>query len=80
VEENRSARARSLARITDAWPEKVFRAWTEPALRKHWFILRPWAVDPAERDVRPGGSRVIVMRSPEGEPLPNRGVHLEPPG
>ncbi len=66
-----------LIRTIDAPPEKLFRAWTEPELLMQWFVPRPWTVASAEMDVRPGGSSVIVMRSPEGEEFPNRGVYLE---
>lgn len=31
----------------------------------------------AELDVRPGGANLIVMRSPDGVDMPNRGVYLE---
>jgi uncharacterized protein YndB with AHSA1/START domain len=37
----------------------------------------PWTTPIAETDVRPGGSSLIVMRSPEGNDFPNRGVYLE---
>ncbi len=67
----------SLVRIINAPPEKVFRAWTEADLLKQWFCPRPWMVASAELDVRPGGSNVIVMRGPEGQEFPNRGVYLE---
>lgn len=67
----------SLVRILDATPDKVFRAWTEPELLKRWFTPPPWTVASAELDVRPGGANLIVMRSPEGEEFPNRGVYLE---
>jgi uncharacterized protein YndB with AHSA1/START domain len=67
----------SLVRVIDAPPEMLFRAWTEPALLKQWFTPRPWTVASAELDVRPGGSSVIVMRSPEGQEFLNRGVYLE---
>lgn len=42
-----------------------------------WFCPKPWTVSAAELDVRPGGSNVIVMRSPDGEEFPNRGVYLD---
>lgn len=67
----------SLVRLIDTPPEKLFRAWTKPALLMQWFTPRPWTVSSAELDVRPGGSNLIVMRSPEGEDFPNRGVYLE---
>lgn len=66
-----------LVRTIDASPDKLFRAWTEPALLKEWFTPRPWTVSRAEIDVRPGGTSLIVMRSPEGQEFPNRGVYLE---
>jgi uncharacterized protein YndB with AHSA1/START domain len=67
----------SLVRIIDAPPEKVFRAWTEPELLKQWFTPRPWTVSSVQLDVRPGGSNTIVMRGPDGQEVPNRGVYLE---
>lgn len=67
----------TLTRIIDAAPEKVFRAWTEPELMKQWFAPSPWTTPRVETDVRPGGSSVIVMASPEGQEFPNSGVYLE---
>lgn len=66
-----------LTRIIDAPPEKLFRAWTEPELMKQWFAPRPWTTPVVEADVRPGGSSLIVMRGPDGQEFPNRGVYLE---
>jgi len=66
-----------LTRIFDAPPEKVYRAWTEPELIKQWFAPLPWTTPFAETDVRPGGSNLITIRSPEGEDFPNPGVYLE---
>jgi len=66
-----------LIRIIDASPEKLFMAWTEPALLKQWFSPAPWTVTKAETDVRIGGCHLIVMRSPEGDEFPNHGVYLD---
>jgi uncharacterized protein YndB with AHSA1/START domain len=66
-----------LTRIIDAPPEKLFRAWTDPALLKQWFAPLPYTTPVAELDVRPGGATLIVMRDPQGNDLPNRGVYLE---
>ena len=66
-----------LARIIDAAPERVFRAWTRPELLTQWFAPRPYTTPVAELDVRPGGRSLIVMKSPEGVEMPNRGVFLE---
>jgi uncharacterized protein YndB with AHSA1/START domain len=66
-----------LTRIIDAPREKLFRAWTEPDLLKQWFTPPPYKTTVAELDVRPGGANYIVMRGPDGQDLPNRGVYLE---
>jgi uncharacterized protein YndB with AHSA1/START domain len=66
-----------LTRIIDAPREKVFKAWTDPALLKQWFAPLPWTTPVVETDVRPGGSTLIVMRSPDGNEFTNRGVYLE---
>ncbi len=66
-----------LTRLIDAPREKIFRAWTDPELLKQWFAPLPWTTPHAELDVRPGGENFIVMRSPEGNDFPNRGVYLE---
>ena len=66
-----------LTRIIDAPREKLFRAWTDPELLKQWFAPLPYTTPHAEMDVRPGGSSLIVMRGPDGNEFPNRGVYLE---
>ncbi len=37
-----TTRELSLSRIIDAPSEKVFEAWTDPALLHQWFASRPW--------------------------------------
>jgi len=66
-----------LTRLIDAPREKLFRAWTEPALIVQWFTPAPWKTVRAEVDVRAGGNSLIVMQSPEGQEFPNPGVYLE---
>jgi uncharacterized protein YndB with AHSA1/START domain len=66
-----------LTHIIKAPRAKVFRAWTEPELLKQWFTPRPWTAPVAVLDVRPGGSNLIIMRDPDGNEYPNRGVYLE---
>ena len=66
-----------LTRLFNAPPEKVFNAWTQPALLKQWFAPMPWTTARAELDVRVGGASLIVMRSPEGKEFPGHGVYLE---
>lgn len=67
----------TLTRLIDVPRRNLWRAWTEPELLKQWFCPKPYGVSHAELDVRPGGAGVIVMRSPDGEETPTRGVYLE---
>ncbi len=66
-----------LTRLIDAPPQKVYRAWTEPELLKQWFAPLPYTTPVAEVDVRPGGANLVVMRAPDGDDMPTRGVYLE---
>ncbi|WP_437752175.1 SRPBCC family protein [Sorangium sp. So ce1389] len=66
-----------LTRIIDAPPEKVFKAWTDPELLKQWFAPKPFTTPVAELDLRPGGASLFVMRDPQGNEYPNRGIYLE---
>jgi uncharacterized protein YndB with AHSA1/START domain len=66
-----------LTRLIRAPREKIYRAWTEPELMRQWFTPRPWTTPIVETDVRPGGANLIVMRDPDGNDFPNRGVYLE---
>lgn len=66
-----------LTRLIDAPREKLFRAWTDPALIVQWFTPAPWKTLRAEVDLRPGGSSLIVMQNPEGQEFPSPGVYLE---
>jgi uncharacterized protein YndB with AHSA1/START domain len=66
-----------LTRLIDAPREILYRAWTEPELLKQWFAPLPYTTPRAELDLRPGGSNLIVMRGPDGQDMPNRGVYLE---
>jgi len=66
-----------LTRLINAPREKLYRAWTEPALLKQWFAPKPYTTPSAEMDVRVGGSSLVVMRDPQGNDLPCPGVYLE---
>lgn len=67
----------SFTRIIAAPREMVYRCWTEPDLMTQWFTPPPFTTVHAETDVRPGGSSLVVMRSPDGQEFPNRGVYLD---
>lgn len=66
-----------LSMTLDAPRDKLWRCWTEPELLVQWFTPKPWSTVRADLDVRPGGSSMVVMRSPDGEEFPNPGVYLE---
>jgi uncharacterized protein YndB with AHSA1/START domain len=66
-----------LTRVLNAAPRNVYRCWTEPELMKQWFAPKPWTTPHAETDVRPGGANLVVMRGPDGNEFPNRGIYLE---
>ncbi len=66
-----------LERSFDAPRERIFRAFTEPALRRRW--LRPaddWTVLVTELDARVGGAYRDVFRSPDGREFAESG-HFE---
>jgi uncharacterized protein YndB with AHSA1/START domain len=66
-----------LTRIINAPRQRVYQAWTDPELLKQWFAPKPWTTPAAQLDVRAGGANLIVMRGPDGNEFPNRGVYLE---
>ena len=72
-----SERELIINRVIEAPPERLFKAWTDPELLMQWFAPKPWTTPSADLDVRPGGSCVVTMRSPEGQDFPNPGVYLE---
>lgn len=66
-----------LTRVMDVPREKLYRAWTEPALMKQWFAPKPWTTPYVQTDLRSGGASNITMRSPEGQDHPMSGIYLE---
>lgn len=66
-----------LHRILDAPRDKVFKCWTSADLLKQWFTPRPWFIDKAAMDFRPGGFNHADMQGPNGEISPIRHVWLE---
>ena len=51
-----------LSRRFDAAPERVFDAWTDPALLRRWWAAQPdWDSPAAEADARPGGRYRLSM-------------------
>lgn len=66
-----------LERVIDASPEKIYRAYTDPAILSQWFAPKPWRISDAVIELRVGGRFNFVMHGPEGERFPNAGVFLE---
>ena len=66
-----------VTRDFDCTPEKLYRAWTQPALITQWFTLGTWKAVKAEMDVRPGGTSLITMLGSDGAEFQNRDVYLE---
>jgi uncharacterized protein YndB with AHSA1/START domain len=63
-----------LRRRLPASPERVFAAWTDPALLARW--MSPFAEAEASVNVRVGGTFAIVMRG-QGQEIRHTGTYLE---
>ncbi|MFQ6005712.1 MAG: SRPBCC domain-containing protein [Woeseia sp.] len=67
-----------LTRVLSAPREKVFAAWTEPAMIKQWFCpSEGMTVQVAELDVREGGDYRLVVEDAEGETYSPSGTYEE---
>ena len=55
-----------LRRRFRADPERVFRAWTEPAALRQWWCPPGWIAGEIELDLRVGGRYRIAMAEPGG--------------
>jgi uncharacterized protein YndB with AHSA1/START domain len=66
-----------IEREIDVPVELVWKAWTTPEHLREWFVPKPWTITSCELDVRPGGVFSTVMRSPDGQEMPNVGCYLE---
>jgi uncharacterized protein YndB with AHSA1/START domain len=56
----------NVKREFDAPPEKVWKAWTEPALLEQWWAPRPWKAISKSMDFREGGRWFYYMEGPDG--------------
>jgi uncharacterized protein YndB with AHSA1/START domain len=66
-----------IERVIDAPAEAVFRAWTTVEGMRQWWGPGGYTTPYVEIDLRPGGSYLLVMQPPEGEPLHLRGTYRE---
>lgn len=55
----------SLEKTYDASPEKVWQAWTDPAMLKQWWGPNDVIIPECEVDLRVGGKFYIVMEAGE---------------
>jgi uncharacterized protein YndB with AHSA1/START domain len=66
-----------LTRSFSVAPDKVWRAWIEPAALRIWFGQSDAACWEAEMDVRPGGRLRLVMEDTQGNRYQASGVYRE---
>jgi uncharacterized protein YndB with AHSA1/START domain len=75
--ERSNANEITITRIYDASVETVWDAWTDPDQVAQWWGPRGFTTTTYSKDVRPGGSWVYNMRSPDGTDYPSRANYLE---
>ena len=67
-----------LERVFDAPPERVYAAWTDPALLRRWWAAEPgWTTPEATTDVRVGGAYRLSMQGTDGILRTVAGEYLE---
>jgi len=67
----------SISRVIDAPRQKIFRAWTEPALLVQWWGPHGMTTPECEMDLWVGGQFRTLMRAPDGSEYLTLGVFLE---
>ena len=68
-----------LTRLIDAPRDKLYRAWTEPALLTRWFAPHPWTAPRADQGLPracPGHPRTGLVRAGLHRSSPSTGVRL----
>jgi len=64
-------------RVLKAPRAAVWRCWTDTDLVRQWFCPKPWGVERAEFDLKPGGKSLVIMTGPNGERVENPGCWLD---
>jgi uncharacterized protein YndB with AHSA1/START domain len=73
-----AARTLVIERMLPAPPERVFRAWTDPAFLVRWWGPEGFTTAPGHAiDIRPGGSYRTTMVSQKGESHTVSGTYRE---
>jgi uncharacterized protein YndB with AHSA1/START domain len=60
----------------------VWKAWTDPARLKHWWGPKGFTVHTCKVDLRPGGTFLYGMKSPDGADIWGKFIYrkIEAPG
>jgi len=66
-----------ITRVFDAPRSLVFKVWTQPEHIKRWWGPKGYTAPFCTIDLRPGGSLLFCMRSPEGQDFWTTGVVRE---
>jgi len=66
-----------IRRIVKAPRERVFKAWTTADDLKRWWGPGEFTTPEAHVDPRPGGSYLLVMQPPAGDPMRLVGTYKE---
>ena len=67
-----------LQRRFRASPDRVFRAWTQPAALREWWCPSGWTAGEIEVELRVGGAyRIAMARTAGGAPVVVSGQFLE---
>lgn len=77
TEDRPADRTLVIERVFKASPEKVFNAWTDPAILIRWWGPEGFETPECEMDVRAGGSWRTTMISPKGDGHTVSGIYRE---
>jgi uncharacterized protein YndB with AHSA1/START domain len=69
-------------RVLDAPPERIYAAWTDPAVLRRWWAAQPdWTTADATTDVRVGGRYRLSMKDADGgiRSVAGEYIEVEPP-
>lgn len=66
-----------VSRTFAAKPDRIWALWQDPQAIRHWWGPKNYSAPVVESDLRPGGTFLLVMRSPGGTESANVGTYLE---
>jgi uncharacterized protein YndB with AHSA1/START domain len=67
----------TITRMFDAPRDLVWKAWTEPEFIMRWWGPEGFTAPVVNNDLRPGGTYLYCMRSPERRDYGSTGVYRE---